>query len=196
MLFSICGPSSCGKGTILSSLKNDFGYKEIQNQFAREVMKKMNMTTKDISSSLENTIKFHETLFLYKRDVEESFVSSKEVFLTERSFIDFYIYYSLILDSFDKNQESKSILDNYYMRCIEYSLRFYSSIFFVSEIPHIEDDGIRIVDINFINKQKELFDIIFSKRCFQGKVIKVMSRDKQERRDFISSEINRIKTKT
>lgn len=45
MLFSICGPSSCGKGTILSSLKNDFGYKEIQNQFAREVMKKMNMTT-------------------------------------------------------------------------------------------------------------------------------------------------------
>lgn len=82
------------------------------------------------------------------------------------------------------------------MRCLEYSLRFYSSIFFVSEIPHIEDDGIRIVDINFINKQKELFDIIFSKRCFQGKVIKVMSRDKQERRDFISSEINRIKTKT
>lgn len=193
MLFSICGPSSCGKTTLCNDLKKY--YSVIGNQYAREVMEFMNLTVDEISTSKENIKKFQEKLLEYKRQIEFVKTHNSAVYITERSYIDLFIYYYLHLESQEgiKLEDVSKELDSYYIRCLEYSLSFYKKIFYLSSIPNLEDDGVRIINRDFINKQKELFESIFSRSVFKNKVFYISTPNLLERRYLVSSEIEKQK---
>ena len=183
MLIAISGPSSSGKGTILYDLESR-GYSVLHRQYARELLAELNLTVNDIKSlSVTDKLNFHQLLLTRKRTVELPFIDTKELVFTERTFIDFYVYYYLY-------QQFPSI--TFLAECLKYTYNYYHQIFFLTECPVIENDGIRITDLEIINKQKDLFMSIYSSIGLSSKVCLISETNRIDRISIISNRIGNI----
>ncbi len=185
MLFALSGPSSSGKSTIIHYLNEPTNryciVDVVENNFAREVMTKLKISVDDIKKSLDKTILYQFKLYDYRVQIEEKYLKKhKNEFntLIERSFVDSIIYFFLHLvshhEEFNKECGDISIIElfnlylkkfnyfqDYYNLCVNKTKEHYYKILYLSETPKIENDGIRIADLTFINNQKILFNELF-----------------------------------
>lgn len=164
MIFAICGPSSCGKSSIISELKLQ-GYTILEHQYARELLKLYDITIQDIQEDSKLCDIFHEYLIEFK------YINNSSIIFTERTFLDIAIYYLLYHPEIIRCQNIIEIIsvilkNNKLRNFLLYSLKLteetYSQIFYLSKCPNIENDNIRITNLDFVNKQKILFNWIFN----------------------------------
>ena len=214
MLFALSGPSSSGKSTIIghfSEPRNRYCTVDVlKHHFAREVMNKMRITINDMKVSLDKTITYHFELYKYRFGIEEKYLhNNKTKFntLIERSFVDSIIYFFLQLlphnEEFNKEHDDGSIINlfynylnkfdyfqDYYNLCVNKTKEHYYKILYLSENPKIENDGIRISDLTFINNQKILFNEIFEKE-FKDQLVIIDSLTMIDRLFDISRVLNK-----
>ena len=174
MLIAISGPSSCGKTTLLQTLIQEQNnltdsflktpFQVLNRQFARELLLKLNLNIQRDFHSLEVIKNFQEELLEYKLEVEKEFFESDDLWFTERSFLDFFVFFKLYLQQFP---DQSLDLSSYKTRCIELSKR-YKSIIYLEEIPKREDDSLRIIEKNHLLQQKLLFKNLFQTNSFSS----------------------------
>lgn len=196
MLFSLSGPSSCGKSTLINYFDeptNRYCVVDVLNhRFAREVLEKMRLTIDDMKKSLDKTIEYHFALYKYRANIEDDYLKkNKNKFntLIERNLSDSIIYFFLqliphheesqselndIISLFYKYLDQFDYFKDYYNLCINKTKENCYKILYISEIPKVENDGTRISDLTFINNQKILFNEILEKE-FKDQLVVINS---------------------
>lgn len=191
MLISISGCSSCGKTTVLNKLSelNNNKLQVSHHQYARELLASKNWTVVDNLNTLGNLCEFQDELLTYKLEQENKLYNDNiTYFLVERSFIDLYIYYRLQVEkilNIDFNYYNEpDFLKEYKNKCIHLTNTYYHSSLYLSQIPYLEHDNVRIIDKTFIDKQQQLFNYFFTTQLYNHVLI-INSTSLDERCDLI-----------
>lgn len=167
MLFSISGQPSSGKSTLINALK-ERGYNVVENQYARLLAEKNGYNIEDISSDPDTCMKFHHDLLITKRDNEQHLISSREIWFTERGFIDFFIFLAFYFKT-KFGVDAKTDIENFrepsspsgsygdlwdfYLKATAFDKIYYKKGFYIPKPVIIENDGFRITDDGFMKEQ-------------------------------------------
>lgn len=139
MLYAISGAQGCGKSTLLTALE-DQGYKVVSRKTSRSILKDWNMTLDEINADPELSLKFQYEILLRKAQDEHEAIHSEEVWLTERTYMDLFVY---ALVNLGKHNEYSTWLDSYYDKCLE-NQQHYDGIFYIrSGLFQVAADGVR-----------------------------------------------------
>jgi hypothetical protein len=92
------------------------------------------------------TIRFQEEVLKRKIEDERDAVNSSEVYVTERTYADLFVY---ALVAIGKDNEYSNWLDEYYHRCAE-AQRTYDHVFYLTA-GHFQpvDDGVRAINKHY-----------------------------------------------
>lgn len=153
MLFSIAGSQGTGKSTLINALKDDF--KSDIPKTSRSILADWNVTLSQVNNDRPLTIRFQEEILKRKLADEAPFVASDEVFVTERTFADLFVY---ALVAIGKDNEYSDWLDEYYLRCVE-AQKSYIQVFYLKG-GHFKpvEDGVRGTNIHY----SRLVDLVMS----------------------------------
>ncbi len=188
MIFAINGSQSCGKTTLLKKL-NEQGYNVIETQSARKVLNTLNVPLSDVISKPDVTKEFQDLVLEQKYQDEKEYIESNDIFLTERTYIDLFVY-SLI--SLGKLNKYSNWLNDYYTKCIKLN-SIYSGVFFLKNSPSlIEDDGVRSINIHYSDMTDLLMEH-YSKKTFKNFII-INELDLNMRYNYVIQNINFITT--
>lgn len=172
MLIAISGPSSSGKGTVLYDLES-YGYCVIHQQYARTLLKEYRLSVDQLyQQSQSKIVEFHWNLLHLKERLEDELKNTPYPVFVERCFLDFYVYLTIQLG--ESNSE-------FFTQCIEKTMEYYTKIILLTECPCIESDGVRIANLDFINKQKNLFKSFWSIPKLQEKLVLVHQVNRRDR---------------
>lgn len=139
MLYAISGAQGCGKSTLLAELEKQ-GYQVVSRKTSRSILSDWNMTLDEINSDPELSMKFQLEILNRKAQDEYEAVHSKEIWLTERTYMDLFVY---TLINLGKHNEFSTWLDSYYDHCLAHQ-QHYAGIFYVrSGQFNVVHDGVR-----------------------------------------------------
>lgn len=139
MLYAISGAQGCGKSTLLTALE-DQGYKVVSRKTSRSILKDWDMTLDEINADKELALKFQYEILTRKAQDEQEAIHSKEVWLTERTYMDLFVY---ALVNLGKHNEYSTWLDSYFDKCLE-NQQHYDGIFYIrSGLFNVVHDGVR-----------------------------------------------------
>lgn len=139
MLYAISGAQGCGKSTLLTALE-DQGYKVVSRKTSRSILKDWGMTLDEINADKELALKFQYEILSRKAQDEYEAIHSDEIWLTERTYMDLFVY---ALVNLGKHNEYSTWLDAYYDKCLE-NQRHYSGVFYIrSGLFQVSHDGVR-----------------------------------------------------
>lgn len=190
MLNAICGPSSCGKSTLINDLRIN-GYGILFNQYARELMKINNYTIKDFQKDPSICFDFHKDLLEYKFNIEKQYVDYNTTIFTERTFLDIAVYYILYDYEIQRCTSANALIDkilcnkkfiNFIIEALNMTLYTYDKIIYLENIPFLENDGVRITNLNIVNKQTIIFNWFFKIfSALKSKLIIISENDRELR---------------
>lgn len=139
MLYAISGAQGCGKSTLLAALE-DQGYKVVSRKTSRSILKDWDMTLDEINADPELALKFQYEVLSRKAHDEYEAIHSDEVWLTERTYMDLFVY---ALVNLGKHNEYSTWIDAYYDKCLE-NQQHYDGIFYIrSGLFKVAHDGVR-----------------------------------------------------
>lgn len=139
MLYAISGAQGCGKSTLLAALEAQ-GYNVVSRKTSRSILSDWNMTLDEINADPELSMKFQLEILNRKAQDEQEAIQSDEVWLTERTYMDLFVY---TLINLGKHNEYSTWLDAYYDKCLE-NQQHYDGIFYVrSGLFDVSHDGVR-----------------------------------------------------
>lgn len=138
MLYAISGTQGSGKTTILNELKKQ-NYNVIGRKTSRSVLLDWNITLDDIYNNHDLMKRFQDELLKRKIHDELEKISSKDIWFTDRSYVDLLAYSAVVLGYNDNN---KDWLDEYYQICRKHQMQ-YTKVFYIEPLPFITRDGIR-----------------------------------------------------
>lgn len=139
MLYAISGAQGCGKSTLLAALEAQ-GYKVVSRKTSRSILSDWNMTLDEINADPELSTKFQLEILNRKAQDEHDAIHSDEVWLTERTYMDLFVY---ALINMGKHNEFSTWIDAYYDKCLE-NQQHYDGIFYVrSGLFTVSHDGVR-----------------------------------------------------
>lgn len=139
MLIAIAGPQGSGKSTVVAELEKN-GYNVVETKFSRSVLKDWNVTLEEINDDYNLSMTFQDELIDRKIKVEEQYISKLNTWVTERTFMDSFVY---TLINFGKNNKYSEWLNNYYMKCLERT-QIYDYVWYLrGGMFHVEHDGVR-----------------------------------------------------
>ncbi len=146
MRMGICGPHSSGKSTLLSHLKSEPEFKDIE--FLPEITRTINARGFNINES--GTL---ETQILVMNTHMDNLLYHKK-FIVDRCLIDGVVYTQFLY-------EQKAIPKWFFIyaeRLLDNYIKMYNRIFYIpAEFP-LTRDGVRSSDEHFYNRIKELFE--------------------------------------
>lgn len=142
MLSSISGSQGTGKSTLLDALP----YKKITRKTSRSILTDWGVTLSQVNNDRALTIKFQDEILKRKLDDEAEAVASSDIYLTERTFADLFVY---ALVAIGKDNEYSDWLDEYYLKCVEAQSR-YDNVFYL-KAGHFQpvNDGVRGVNQHY-----------------------------------------------
>lgn len=139
MLYAISGAQGCGKSTLLAALE-ERGYQVVSRKTSRSILSEWNMTLDEINADPELSMKFQLEILNRKAQDEHDAIHSDEVWLTERTYMDLFVY---ALINMGKHNEFSTWIDAYYDKCLE-NQQHYDGIFYVrSGLFNVSHDGVR-----------------------------------------------------
>lgn len=139
MLYAISGAQGCGKSTLLAALE-DQGYKVVSRKTSRSILKDWGTSLDEINADKELALKFQYEILTRKAQDEYEAIHSDEVWLTERTYMDLFVY---ALVNLGKHNEYSTWLDSYYDKCLELQ-QHYDGIFYIrSGLFQVAADGVR-----------------------------------------------------
>jgi predicted ATPase len=139
MLVAISGAQGSGKSTVLSKIKQ-MGYNTVDRKTSRSILSDWDVSLQEVNNNPQLTVRFQEEIILRKFKDEQDAIDSKELWFTERSYIDL-LTYSIV--SLGKDNDYSPWINEYAKKCIslhqEYNLVFYIQSGFFNP----EHDGVR-----------------------------------------------------
>lgn len=151
---SICGASGTGKSSIIEGLKllhhNNPKVVFVDRKSSRSILAEWNVTLEDVNSNHALTCKFQEEMI--KRKFNDDFIDVAEhencVIITERCFVDLFVYCIAVLSSQNKYN---AWINNYFESCAEYNSNYDEIFYLPSNKFSITHDGVRPTNIHFNN---------------------------------------------
>jgi len=116
------------------------GHNVIERKTSRSVLKDWNISLVDVYKDQILMMDFQEEIIHRKYNDEKDYaISNKDIWFTDRSYVDLLIYSTVIIGH---NNENSDWLDSYYTECKEYQ-KLYKKVFYISPLPFVTHDGIR-----------------------------------------------------
>ncbi len=145
MLIAVSGSQGSGKSTLLEELSRR-GYKTTQRKSARSILKDWNVTLDEVNGDHELTIEFQNEITKRKWEDERDAVSKDELWFTERTHADLFVY---ALIDLGRNNSYSAWIDNYYKVSLEHN-QWYERVYYL-RAGHfsIEHDGVRGSNIHY-----------------------------------------------
>lgn len=139
MLVSICGSQGSGKSTLLQAIE-DAGYPVVQRKTSRSILSEWNVTLDQINSDPELCIKFQETITARKYNDESEAINSKEIWFTERTHTDLFVYALMNLGKYDQHS---NWINRYYNLCTHMNEHYHQVFYIPGGQFNIVQDGVR-----------------------------------------------------
>lgn len=149
MLISISGSQGCGKSTIISKLNNkpftDCNG-EIHTSFiverktSRSILSDWGVSLQEVNTNSQLTIKFQDEIITRKFLDEQDAVRSNNLYYTERSYADLFVYAMVALG---KDNMYAEWLNDYYKRCMEYQQTYQHIYYLKAGYFNVVGDGVR-----------------------------------------------------
>ena len=121
---------------------NDLGYKTIGRKTSRSILYDWGISLEKINTDPALTARFQQEISQRKLDDETQASCSSEIYFTERTHADLYVYALYAMGMYNGYSDW---LDSYYEQCKKNNNDTYSHIFY---LPHgqfkIEADGVRM----------------------------------------------------
>lgn len=145
MLLAVSGSQGTGKTTVLNELAN-LGYKVIERKTSRSILSDWGVTLAEVNNDHDLTIKFQDEILARKLEDEAFAVNSPDVWFTERTFTDLFVY---ALVALGKDNEYNEWLNSYYEKCKE-AQHLYSAVFYL-QAGHFQpvNDGVRGINQHY-----------------------------------------------
>lgn len=142
MLISISGSQGVGKSTTISQLP----YKQIERKTSRSILSDWQVSLSEVNNHRPLTVKFQEEILKRKIEDESQAVASADVYVTERTFADLFVY---ALVAVGKDNEYSDWIDDYFERCKQ-AQAAYQHIFYITG-GHFApvNDGVRAVNKHY-----------------------------------------------
>ncbi len=136
---TISGAQGCGKSTILEQIEQ-LGYPVIQRKTSRSILTEWNVTLDEINDDPILSMKFQDEILLRKQQDEAAAVRSAELWFTERTYMDLFVYTLINLGKFN---EYSDWINEYYQKCVA-AQSAYTKVFYVkSGLFSVAHDGVR-----------------------------------------------------
>lgn len=126
MLYSVAGSQGTGKSTVLNELSQR--YNVVTRKTSRSILSDWNVSLSQVNNDHELTVRFQEEILKRKIEDEQEAVSSTDVWFTERTFADLFVY---ALVALGKDNEYSSWLDEYYDKCLQAQAN-YNAVFYLT----------------------------------------------------------------
>ena len=139
MIIALSGSQGSGKTTILNGLST-LGYNVIERKTSRSVLKEWDMTLEEVYSNHKLMTKFQNAIFDMKYSDERKIYSSREIWFTDRSFVDILAYPIMVVGS---DPTCSNWLGEYYDKCMVAELNYFKRIYVPRLNLDIEHDGVR-----------------------------------------------------
>lgn len=141
-LVSIAGSQGTGKTTLIDALQ----LPSITRKTSRSILAEWGVTLSQVNNDRPLTVKFQDEILKRKLEDEAEAVASSELFITERTYADLFVY---ALVAIGKDNEYSDWLDGYYQRCVE-AQRSYQHVFYLTG-GHFRpvNDGVRAINEHY-----------------------------------------------
>lgn len=142
MLVSIAGSQGTGKTTLIDALN----IPAITRKTSRSILAEWGVTLSQVNNDRPLTVKFQDEILKRKLEDEAEAVASSELFITERTYADLFVY---ALVAIGKDNEYSDWLDGYYQRCVD-AQRSYKNVFYLTA-GHFRpvNDGVRAINEHY-----------------------------------------------
>lgn len=141
MLISISGSQGTGKTTLITTIRELHPHiRVIERKTVRSILADWNTTLEEVYSNVETLKKFQQTLIHRKFEDELEASLSDDIWLTERSFADFYSYTVAYLG---KHNPLLQWIQDYEDTCKKYQSIYQHVVYLPGGHFQIADDGVR-----------------------------------------------------
>ncbi len=178
MLIALTGPQGSGKSTLITDLSTKYGYESVERKTARSVLAEWGMTLDEIYSHKPTHMRFQDALLERKYLDERQFMESDQIFLTERSYVDLFVYTSFNLSSFN---ECNNWLNDYYDTCKAHQALYTGVIFLEGGVFPVESDGVRSCNKHYANMIELMMEHYIVEMTRQTNIIEIESIDRNAR---------------
>lgn len=141
-LAAISGSQGTGKSTLIDALP----YKTITRKTSRSILSDWGVSLSEVNNDRPLTVKFQDEILTRKLEDEAHAVDSDEMYVTERTFADLFVY---ALVAIGKDNEYSDWMYEYYARCVAAQSR-YQHIFYLTA-GHFQpvNDGVRAINLHY-----------------------------------------------
>lgn len=146
MLVSVGGAGGCGKSTVISQMSTMYGIPSIDRKTSRSILSDWGVSLDDVNVDPELAIKFQEEILLRKQNDERIAINSSDVWLTERSYADLFVYAIGAVGRFNKYNDW---IDGYYQRCCEAQNAYLFVAYIKNGYFDPIDDGVRGINTHY-----------------------------------------------
>ncbi len=145
-LFAISGSQGTGKTTIINELPSIFN--KIERKTSRSILSDWQVSLSEVNSNPKLTLQFQEEIIKRKYQDELAAVKSDQIYVTERTYTDLFVYALFALGSDNRYSDW---LNQYYDKCKMYQQQ-YREIFFIKGQHFIPvNDGVRATNQHYSN---------------------------------------------
>jgi predicted ATPase len=139
MLVAICGSQGSGKSTTLNEIKK-MGFNVVERKTSRSILKDWDVTLEEVNADPELTLKFQSEITKRKYEDELQYVDSPDLWFTERTHTDLFVYALASLGKVNKHSEW---IDDYYNTCKEHNSAYMATFLLPAGVFEVEHDGVR-----------------------------------------------------
>jgi hypothetical protein len=156
MLITLSGSQGCGKTTTLNAIPPKYPHKQITRKTSRSILSDWGVTLSEVNNDRKLTIKFQDEILKRKIADEYDAAISKDMYLTERTFADLFVY---ALVAIGKDNEYSDWLDDYYLRCVD-AQKMYTEVYYLTA-GHFQpvNDGVRGINQHY----SDMVDMVMSR---------------------------------
>lgn len=160
MLVAISGSQGSGKSTVIEELSKR-GYNTIARKSARSILDDWEVTLDEVNDDHELTIQFQDEITKRKFDDERMATMSPELWFTERTHADLFVY---ALIDLGRDNKYSDWINKYYKTCLDLNQRYTAVYYLAAGYFNIEHDGVRganrqyskMVDVTMRNFTQEM----------------------------------------
>lgn len=176
-LIAISGSQGTGKSTLIDALKMP----TITRKTSRSILSDWGVSLSEVNNSRELTIRFQHEILLRKIEDEKQAVESDQVFVTERTYADLFVY---ALVAIGKDNEYSEWLNEYYHQCVE-AQSSYSHVYYLTA-GHFKpvNDGVRAINEHY-SWMVDASMLEYTRRMSTGILSVITTPDLQRRVDWI-----------
>lgn len=145
MLFAVAGSQGSGKSTVLNAIAH-LGYNVVSRKTSRSILSDWGVTLDEVNSNTAMSLEFQSEILARKAQDEEAAVHSGEIWFTERTFADLFVYTMI---NIGKHNEYNDWINRYAERCTALNQSYAHVFYLPAGVFPVVGDGVRSCNRHF-----------------------------------------------